>query len=71
MSGMLAKTFSPAYMAYDEIKKDDKPAQAPAPAMDDEDMMRKRKRMGERKSAAGMLAEKESTKTATKLLSGE
>lgn len=73
MGGMLAKTLSPAYMAYDEMKKDDKPAQAAAaPVMDEEDdMMKKRKRMGARKSAAGMLAEKESPKTATQMLSGE
>lgn len=66
---MLTKTMSPAYMAYDKLKEDDKPAPAATP---EDDMMMRRRRMGGRKSAAGMLAEGEQKpKKASAMLTGE
>lgn len=72
MAGMLTKEMSPAYMAYEKLTKDDdKPSATPEQSLEVE-MEMKRKRMGGRKSAAGMLAEGEQKpKKASAMLTGE
>jgi hypothetical protein len=72
MAGLLTKTMSPAYMAYDKIKEDNKEAPPVPVATPEDEMMTRRKRIGERRSAAGMLAEGEKkSKKASAMLTEE
>lgn len=69
---MIAAKETPAYMAYEKLtKEDDKPSATPEQSLEVE-MEMKRKRMGGRRSAAGMLAEGEQKpKKASAMLTGE